>query len=51
MPLLVLLELINIGFENPAGQMFSSTNDLAELMKMIFRDQEAVDPERQQVRW
>jgi len=42
-------DLINIGYEAPAGQMFSTTNDLAKLMKMLFRPEAMADPDRGQV--
>lgn len=29
--------LIDIGWDAPAGQMYSSANDLAQLLKLIFR--------------
>lgn len=42
-------DLINIGWDAPAGQMYSSTNDLAQLMKLAFRTEEAFDPASQQL--
>ncbi len=42
-------ELINIGYEAPAGQMFSTTNDLAQLMMMLFRPELAANPDMGQV--
>ena len=42
-------ELIDIGFEAPAGQMYASTNDLAQLMKLLFRPDEPYDPDKGQV--
>ena len=42
-------ELINLGFEAPAGQMYSSSNDLAKLMMLIFQTEETMDPVNGQV--
>lgn len=47
--ILYYADLINIGYEAPAGQMFSTTNDLAKLMKMLFRPETVVDLDRGQV--
>ena len=45
----LLPELIDIGFEAPAGQMYASTKDLAQLMKLLFRPEEPYDPDKGQV--
>ena len=42
-------ELINLGFEAPAGQMYSSSNDLAKLMMLIFQTDKTMDPANGQV--
>ncbi len=42
-------DLMNIGYEAPAGQMFSTTNDLAQLMMMLFRPELAANPDMGQV--
>ena len=44
-----LIELIDIGWDAPAGQMYSSTHDLAQLMKLIFRPEDAYNPGKGQV--
>jgi len=46
----VFPDLIDIGFEAPAGQMFSTTNDLAKLMMLIFRSGDPYDPSKGQVK-
>ena len=42
-------DLINIGYEAPAGQMYASSNDLARLMKMLFRPEDPYNPDKGQV--
>lgn len=42
-------KLIDIGFEAPAGQMYASTKDLAQLMKLLFRPEEPYDPDKGQI--
>lgn len=44
-------ELIDIGFEAPAGQMYSTTNDLAQLMKLLFRPEKPYNFASGQVEW
>ena len=41
--------LIETGWEAPAGQMYSSVADLAELMMLIFRDMDPYVPNTKQV--
>ena len=41
--------LIDIGWEAPAGQLFSSTNDLAKFMALIFQPGATLDPKSGQV--
>eukprot|EP00731_Ephydatia_muelleri_P030262 Em0021g785a len=42
-------DLINLGFEAPGGQMFSTVNDLAQLLMLVFRSDEALDPKQKQI--
>ena len=42
-------DLINLGFEAPGGQMFSTVNDLAQLLMLVFRSDKALDPKQKQV--
>ena len=38
-----------MGFEAPAGQMYSSVYDLAQLMMLVFRDNQTYNPSAGQV--
>jgi hypothetical protein len=42
-------EYIDIGWDGPAGNMYSSVHDLAQLMMMIFRTDVEYDPSKGQV--
>ena len=44
-----IADLIDIGWEAPAGQLFSTTNDLAKFMSLIFQPEAAIDPTSGQV--
>ncbi|XP_065178743.1 putative beta-lactamase-like 1 [Sycon ciliatum] len=44
-----LARWVDIGFEAPAGQMFSSTHDLAQLIKMVFRTSATRNPAAGQI--
>ena len=37
---LTIVGLIDLGWDAPAGQMYSSANDLAQLLKLIFRPED-----------
>lgn len=41
--------LIDIGWDAPAGQMYSSANDLAQLLKLLFKPEEPYNVEAGQV--
>lgn len=41
--------LINIGWDAPAGQMYSSSHDLGKLMQLVFRPELAYDLGKGQV--
>ena len=41
-------ELIDIGWDAPAGQMYSSANDLSQLLKLIFRPEYPYDIDTEQ---
>ena len=42
-------EYIDMGWDGPAGNMYASTSDLAQLMMMLFRDNQTFDPSKGQV--
>ena len=44
-----LVEYIDVGWDGPAGNMYSSVYDLAQLMMMIFRSDAEYDPAKSQV--
>ena len=42
-------EYIDMGWDGPAGNMYVSTSDLAQLMMMLFRDNQTYNPSTGQV--
>lgn len=49
--LIITAEYIDMGWDGPAGNMYASTSDLAQLMMMLFRDNQTYDPSKGQVRF
>ena len=42
--MVLFLELVDIGFEAPAGQMYSTTNDLSKFMMSMMNNIDSIHP-------